>query len=59
MKTYHHWSGAYAIEYPEAWNLKTTPKRMAQHGDDFAGVLGPGIDVEALFQALATRLEEE
>lgn len=44
---------------PVRWNLRTTPKQMAGKGDPFAGVLGPGIDVAALFAGIEARMRAE
>ena len=43
---------------PVRHNLATTPKRMAAEGDPFDRVLGEGIDVAAVLEALAARMGE-
>ena len=51
------WTRVNARLEPARWNITTAPRQLAKHGDPFAGVLGPGIDVEALLAALLARLE--
>lgn len=41
---------------PARWNLRTTPRRMASHGDPMAGLLSAELDVERLLSHLADRL---
>ena len=42
---------------PARWNVASAPRQLAQSGDPFAGVLGAGIDPEALLAGLLRRLE--
>jgi bifunctional non-homologous end joining protein LigD len=51
------WSQVNARLDPTRWNIDTAPRQLAKRGDPFAGVLGPGIDVEALLAGLLARLE--
>jgi bifunctional non-homologous end joining protein LigD len=44
---------------PVRWNLRTTPKQMAEKGDSFAGVLGKGIEVASLFAAIEERMRSD
>jgi bifunctional non-homologous end joining protein LigD len=51
------WRQVTARLAPARWNLASAPLRLARAGDPFAGVLGPGVDVEALLAGLLARLE--
>jgi bifunctional non-homologous end joining protein LigD len=42
---------------PASWNIASAPRRLARHGDPFAGVLGHGIEADALLASLLRRLE--
>jgi bifunctional non-homologous end joining protein LigD len=42
---------------PARWTIATALERIERHGDPLRGVLGPGVDVEALLAALGERLE--
>jgi bifunctional non-homologous end joining protein LigD len=42
---------------PARWTLRTALRRIERHGDPLRGVLGEGVDVEALLAALGERLE--
>jgi bifunctional non-homologous end joining protein LigD len=43
---------------PTRWNVVRTPRQMAKNGDPMAGLLQCEVDVDALLDALATRLGE-
>jgi bifunctional non-homologous end joining protein LigD len=51
------WARVNARLDPARWNIASAPRQLAKHGDPFAGVLGPGIDAEALLAGLLRRLE--
>jgi len=51
------WARVNARLDPARWNIASAPRQLAKHGDPFAGVLGPGIDPEALLAGLLRRLE--
>jgi len=51
------WARVNARLDPARWNIASAPRQLAKHGDPFAGVLGPGIDAEALLASLLRRLE--
>ncbi|HEY8120101.1 MAG TPA: DNA ligase D [Myxococcota bacterium] len=51
------WAQVNARLDPTRWNITTAAPRLAKHGDPFAGVLGPGVDAEALLAGLLARLE--
>ena len=42
---------------PAHWNGASAPRQLAKSGDPFAGVLGAGIDPEALLAGLLRRLD--
>jgi bifunctional non-homologous end joining protein LigD len=50
------WGQVNAKLDPARWNVKTTPRRMASHGDPMAGLLAAQLDVDALLSALGERL---
>ncbi len=43
---------------PARWNIRTTPKRMADSGDPMADLLEEAIDIAAVLEALSGRLTE-
>ena len=51
------WAQVSARLDPARWNIASAPRQLAAKGDPFAGVLGSGIDAEALLAALLRRLE--
>jgi bifunctional non-homologous end joining protein LigD len=50
------WSQVTARLRPERFTIKTLPRQMKRDGDPFGAVLGEGVDVVALLEALALRL---
>jgi bifunctional non-homologous end joining protein LigD len=50
------WARVNARLDPARWNIASAPRQLAKHGDPFAGVLGPGVDAEALLAGLLRRL---
>jgi bifunctional non-homologous end joining protein LigD len=50
------WAQVNARLDPARWNIASAPRELARRGDPFAGVLGPGVDAEALLAALLRRL---
>ena len=51
------WTQVNARLDPARWNITSAPRQLAKHGDPFVGVLGPGVDAEALLAGLLRRLE--
>jgi bifunctional non-homologous end joining protein LigD len=51
------WRQVTARLVPARWNIRTTLRQMARHGDPLRGVLGPAVDLERLLEALAERLQ--
>jgi bifunctional non-homologous end joining protein LigD len=51
------WAQVNARLDPARWNIASAPRQLAKRGDPFAGVLGPGIEGEALLAGLLRRLE--
>ncbi len=51
------WAQVNARLEPARWNITTAPRQLAKRGDPFAGVLGRGVDVDALLAGLLARLE--
>jgi bifunctional non-homologous end joining protein LigD len=50
------WTQVNARLDPARWNIASAPRQLAKHGDPLAGVLGAGIDPEALLAGLLARL---
>ena len=51
------WAQLTARLDPARWNIASAPRQLARHGDPFAGVLGAGIDPDALLTGLLQRLQ--
>jgi bifunctional non-homologous end joining protein LigD len=50
------WGQVSAKLDPARWNVRTTPKRMASHGDPMAALLTAQVDLDGLLSALGERL---